>query len=55
MESSLPLGEDVMSYQTLVSAPLRQRIDQAGVTLFKKEDSDGRKPREARITIMVHV
>jgi predicted nucleotidyltransferase len=38
MESSLPLRVDVMSYQALVSAPLRHHIDQAGVTLFNKED-----------------
>lgn len=38
MESALPFRVDVVSYQTLNSAPLKQHIDQAGVTLFKKED-----------------
>ena len=37
MESSLPVRVDVVSYQALQSATLKQHIDQAGVTLFDKD------------------
>lgn len=37
MESNLPLKVDIVSYQSIQSIPLKQHIDQAGVTLFTKE------------------
>ncbi|MDR1086290.1 MAG: nucleotidyltransferase domain-containing protein [Deltaproteobacteria bacterium] len=38
MESSLPFRVDVLSYQTIKSGALKRHINQAGLTLFKKED-----------------
>jgi predicted nucleotidyltransferase len=38
MESALPFRVDVVSRQTLNYAPLKRHIDQAGLTLFEKED-----------------
>jgi len=39
MESNLPVRVDVVKYQTINSVALKQHIEQAGVTLFEKEDS----------------
>jgi len=38
MESSLPVRVDIMSYQAIQSGAVKQHVDQAGVTLFEKED-----------------
>ena len=38
MESTLPLKVDIVNYQAINSALLKRHIDEAGVTLFVKEE-----------------